>query len=399
MQDRRARRHCIQGAREPPELLDDCLVITIGRMKMSRGAGWRSCPEHLPQRPHLIPLHAAPAHPGVDREVPIRVAGCRRPRRDHRARAEQRRQPRVARARNVRFENRREHHDRALDAGGPRSSAPSSTVATPYPHGLERLERERDCTAPRPYPSALTMAGTEPRRERPSRRRCARRAQVDLDPGAHLIHRRGAVRTGRVIYGTSGMPMQRKSALDDTLALMRDLRRAATGMPRRPTSRCAPISSRKRTRSTTRSAAATTRLLREELGDLLLQVLFHSVLAEERGAFDADDVADALVTKMRARHPHLYGDGVKEPWERMKAKKRRSIVDGLPAVPGAAPRSPAAGTRRRRGLRLARRDGPARESGGGAGGGHRAAAAHRRALHRAEPPPGCGARTARGRAG
>jgi len=71
-------------------------------------------------------------------------------------------------------------------------------------------------------------------------------------------------------------------------------------------------------------------LLREELGDLLLQVLFHSVLASERGAFDADDVARTLVTKMRGRHPHLYGDGVKEPWERMKAKRRRSIVDGLP---------------------------------------------------------------------
>jgi nucleoside triphosphate diphosphatase len=70
--------------------------------------------------------------------------------------------------------------------------------------------------------------------------------------------------------------------------------------------------------------------LREELGDLLLQVLFHSVLAEERQAFGAHDVANTLVTKMRGRHPHLYGDGVKEPWERMKASRRQSIVDGLP---------------------------------------------------------------------
>ena len=70
--------------------------------------------------------------------------------------------------------------------------------------------------------------------------------------------------------------------------------------------------------------------MREELGDLLLQVLFHSVIAEERGEFDVHDVARGLIAKMRARHPHLYGDGVKEPWEKMKSKKRESIADGLP---------------------------------------------------------------------
>jgi MazG family protein len=71
--------------------------------------------------------------------------------------------------------------------------------------------------------------------------------------------------------------------------------------------------------------------LREELGDLLLQVLFHSVVAEERGAFDAHGVAAALVTKMKARHPHLYGDGERQPWEVMKARKRASIAEGLPS--------------------------------------------------------------------
>jgi MazG family protein len=64
---------------------------------------------------------------------------------------------------------------------------------------------------------------------------------------------------------------------------------------------------------------------------VLLQVCFHSVIAEEQGEFDAGDVAHALITKMRARHPHLYGDGDREPWERMKSKKRESIGDGLPA--------------------------------------------------------------------
>lgn len=70
--------------------------------------------------------------------------------------------------------------------------------------------------------------------------------------------------------------------------------------------------------------------IREELGDVLLQVLFHSVVAAERGAFNAGDVANALITKMRARHPHLYGDGERVPWERQKARRRLSIVDGLP---------------------------------------------------------------------
>jgi MazG family protein len=69
--------------------------------------------------------------------------------------------------------------------------------------------------------------------------------------------------------------------------------------------------------------------LRDELGDLLLQVLFHAVVAEERGAFGPQDVAGALVAKMRARHPHLYGDGVKREWEAMKAHTRRTIDEGL----------------------------------------------------------------------
>ena len=72
------------------------------------------------------------------------------------------------------------------------------------------------------------------------------------------------------------------------------------------------------------------RATREELGDVLLQVLFHSVIAEERGAFSMHDVADGLITKMRARHPHLYDGGEKVAWERMKAKVRTSIADGLP---------------------------------------------------------------------
>ena len=62
--------------------------------------------------------------------------------------------------------------------------------------------------------------------------------------------------------------------------------------------------------------------LRDELGDLLLNVAFQIVLAEERGAFNAEDVVQNLEAKMRRRHPHLYGDGPAKPWEELKAEER-----------------------------------------------------------------------------
>lgn len=74
-----------------------------------------------------------------------------------------------------------------------------------------------------------------------------------------------------------------------------------------------------------------------ELGDLLLNVAFQIVLAEERGAFDAEAVVHRLEDKMRRRHPHLYGDGEKQPWEELKARERAaaepdaSLLDGIPA--------------------------------------------------------------------
>jgi XTP/dITP diphosphohydrolase len=82
--------------------------------------------------------------------------------------------------------------------------------------------------------------------------------------------------------------------------------------------------------------------LREELGDLLLQVYFHAVIAEERGAFTIDDVARDITAKMHRRNPHVFGDadtdhprdaaGVNEAWEAIKAteKQRDSVTDGLP---------------------------------------------------------------------
>jgi ATP diphosphatase len=62
--------------------------------------------------------------------------------------------------------------------------------------------------------------------------------------------------------------------------------------------------------------------LQGELGDLLLNVAFQIVLAEERGAFSAETVVSQLEAKMRRRHPHLYGDGPPRPWEELKAEER-----------------------------------------------------------------------------
>lgn len=72
-----------------------------------------------------------------------------------------------------------------------------------------------------------------------------------------------------------------------------------------------------------------------ELGDLLLNLAFQVVLAEERGAFGRAEVVDALSQKMRRRHPHLYGDGPEEPWDVVKAREagteRGGVLDGIPA--------------------------------------------------------------------
>ena len=128
--------------------------------------------------------------------------------------------------------------------------------------------------------------------------------------------------------------MDKKSthSLDDTLALMRDLRKRCDWDAAQTHESLRPYLIEEAHELDDAIRLENDALLREELGDLLLQVLFHSVLAEERGAFAFADVAEGLITKMKGRHPHLYGDAVKEPWERMKSKHRESIANGLPAT-------------------------------------------------------------------
>jgi len=126
--------------------------------------------------------------------------------------------------------------------------------------------------------------------------------------------------------------MDKTHSLDDTLALMRDLRQRCEWDAAQTHESLRPYLIEEAHELDDAIRLEDDRLLREELGDLLLQVLFHSVLAQERGAFEFGDVAHGLITKMKARHPHLYGEAAREPWERMKSKDRKSIADGLPAA-------------------------------------------------------------------
>lgn len=81
--------------------------------------------------------------------------------------------------------------------------------------------------------------------------------------------------------------------------------------------------------------------LRDELGDLLLQVVFHSRMAEEAGHFAFDDVVRAIVTKMIARHPHVFGaesagdaEAVGGIWEARKAAERAAKAAAAGTQPG-----------------------------------------------------------------
>ncbi len=84
--------------------------------------------------------------------------------------------------------------------------------------------------------------------------------------------------------------------------------------------------------------------IRDELGDLLLQVVFHSQIARDEGLFGFDDVATAIADKMERRHPHIFGDrttgDIRQQWEQIKAAER--AADGAKsALAGVAQSLPA----------------------------------------------------------
>ena len=128
------------------------------------------------------------------------------------------------------------------------------------------------------------------------------------------------------------------ATLDDALAIMRDLRARDAWDRAQTHDSLRPYLNEEMHELDDAIRSGDDEAMRSELGDVLLQVLFHAIIAEERGAFDVGSVAGSLVSKMTRRHPWLYAqmaDGgrqttEREPWEQMKSTTRGSLADGLP---------------------------------------------------------------------
>ncbi len=146
-----------------------------------------------------------------------------------------------------------------------------------------------------------------------------------------------------------------KKTLADLVAVMAALRTPVTGCPwdlEQNFATIAPYTIEEAYEVADAIAQGDLNHLKEELGDLLLQVVYHSRMAEEDGAFALADVIDGITTKMIRRHPHVFGDdaarsagAAKGFWEKIKAEEKAakgargkpaSLLDdvpvGLPAL-------------------------------------------------------------------
>ncbi len=141
-------------------------------------------------------------------------------------------------------------------------------------------------------------------------------------------------------------------SIDTLLAIMQALRTPVTGCPwdlEQSFETIAPYTIEEAYEVADAIASGSREHLKEELGDLLLQPVYHAQMAAEEGAFDFADVVEGVVSKMIRRHPHVFGDdaarsaGVaKGFWEENKAQERaakgetrKGTLDGIPlALPG-----------------------------------------------------------------
>lgn len=120
--------------------------------------------------------------------------------------------------------------------------------------------------------------------------------------------------------------------IDDLLTIMRQLRDPQTGCPwdvEQDFSTIAPYTIEEAYEVADAIEREDYVDLKDELGDLLLQVVFHAQMAKEAGLFDFDDVCRAINDKMTRRHPHVFGDdshrdseAQTEAWEEQKARER-----------------------------------------------------------------------------
>jgi MazG family protein len=138
-------------------------------------------------------------------------------------------------------------------------------------------------------------------------------------------------------------------AIDDLLAVMAALRTPGTGCPwdlAQTFKTIAPYTIEEAYEVADAIETGDRPALKDELGDLLLQVVYHARMAEEEGAFAFPDVAQAITAKMIRRHPHVFGTEVERAagaapgfWERIKAKEKTPAADSglLDDVPVALP--------------------------------------------------------------
>ena len=131
------------------------------------------------------------------------------------------------------------------------------------------------------------------------------------------------------------------SPIDRLLAIMRQLRNPDGGCEwdlAQDFSTIAPYTIEEAYEVSDAIAGGDPAVICDELGDLLLQVVFHSQIATDEGLFGFDDVAKAISDKMERRHPHIFGDArigdVRQQWEQIKAAERAadgasSALDGV----------------------------------------------------------------------
>jgi nucleoside triphosphate diphosphatase len=129
--------------------------------------------------------------------------------------------------------------------------------------------------------------------------------------------------------------MQDNSALGRALAMVRDLRQRCPWDRAQTRETLRPYLVEEVLELDQALGEGESGAIRSEVSDLLLHLAFQLVIAEERGEFTADQVAEHLERKMRRRHPHLFDLGDAEPWERIKRRERqgKTLAGIVPTLP------------------------------------------------------------------
>jgi len=149
-------------------------------------------------------------------------------------------------------------------------------------------------------------------------------------------------------FGNVAMSTSARKSIDDLLAVMAALRTPGSGCPwdlEQTFKTIAPYTIEEAYEVADAIEKGDMGALKEELGDLLLQVVYHARMAEEEGAFAFAEVVEAITAKMIRRHPHVFGTEAERAagaapgfWQRIKAKEKASAAGGvLDDVPVALP--------------------------------------------------------------